>query len=65
MRYSFAMAAARAGKPFFCEERIAVSADEVKRMWRAAEGAGVVRYFNHSYRRYPSVCWDPGSAICC
>ena len=50
-----AIAAADAGKHVFCEEPMALTSDEARRMLAAAERAGVVHYVNHNYRRAPAV----------
>lgn len=50
-----AVAAAEAGKHIFCEKPFAVSVDDAKAMYDAAEAAGVVHYVNHNYRRCPAV----------
>jgi len=52
-----AIAAAEAGKQIFCEKPIAVSFADAKRMYEAAEKAGVVHYLNHNYRRTPAVAF--------
>ena len=50
-----AVAAARAGKHIFCEKPFAITVDEAKGMYEAAEAAGIVHYLNHNYRRCPAV----------
>jgi len=49
------IAAARAGKHVLCEKPLALSADEAKTMWRAAEDAGVVHATGFNYRFVPAV----------
>ncbi|KPK13198.1 MAG: dehydrogenase [Anaerolineae bacterium SG8_19] len=50
-----AVAAAKAGKHIFCEKPFAITVDEAKGMYEAAEAAGIVHYLNHNYRRCPAV----------
>lgn len=50
-----AIAAAKAGKHIFCEKPLAMSSDQAKEMYEAAEANGVKHYVNHNYRRCPAV----------
>ncbi len=50
-----AIAAAEAGKHIFCEKPFAISVDDAKAMYDAAEKAGIVHYLNHNYRRLPAI----------
>ncbi len=50
-----AIAAAEAGKHIFCEKPFCNNLAQAESMLAAAEGAGVVHYLNHNYRRCPAV----------
>lgn len=50
-----AVAAANAGKHIFCEKPFAITLEEAREMYAAAEAAGIVHYLNHNYRRCPAV----------
>ncbi|MCB8984170.1 MAG: Gfo/Idh/MocA family oxidoreductase [Ardenticatenaceae bacterium] len=50
-----AVAAAKAGKHIFCEKPFAITLEEAREMYEAAEAAGIVHYVNHNYRRCPAV----------
>jgi predicted dehydrogenase len=50
-----AVAAAKAGKHIFCEKPIALSYEQAKEMYEAAEKNGIIHYLNHNYRRCPAV----------
>jgi predicted dehydrogenase len=50
-----AIAAARAGKHIFCEKPMALSYEQAKEMYEAAEKNGIIHYLNHNYRRCPAV----------
>jgi predicted dehydrogenase len=55
LHHEIAMAAAKAGKHIFCEKPIAVSYDQAREMFEAAEENGITHYLNHNYRRCPAV----------
>ena len=55
LHYPIVMAAAHAGKHIFCEKPFAMSVDEARQMYEAAQAAGVVHFINHNYRRVPAV----------
>jgi len=55
VHYEIAMAAIEAGKHIFCEKPIALTYEQAKKMYEAAEKKGVVHYLNHNYRRCPAV----------
>jgi len=55
LHHEIAVAAAEAGKHIFCEKPFALTVQEAKEMYEAAEKAGVVHYLNHNYRRAPAV----------
>ncbi len=55
MHREIAVAAAEAGKHIFCEKPFAITVDDARAMYEAAEAAGVVNYVNHNYRRCPAV----------
>jgi len=55
MHHEVAVAAAKAGKHIFCEKPFAITVEEAREMYEAAEEAGVVHYLNHNYRRCPAV----------
>ena len=55
LHHEIAIEAAKAGKHIFCEKPVALSADHARRMYEAAEKAGVTHYVNHNYRRCPAV----------
>jgi len=55
LHHPMAVAAAQAGKHIFCEKPMAVSFDQAKEMYEAAERNGVKHYLNHNYRRCPAV----------
>jgi len=55
LHHEMAVAAAEAGKHIFCEKPFALTVEEAKEMYEAAEKAGVVHYLNHNYRRAPAV----------
>ena len=50
-----AIAAAKAGKHVLCEKPIAMNAEEARRMWEAAETAGVRHMVAFNYRRVPAI----------
>ncbi|MFF2483465.1 Gfo/Idh/MocA family protein [Paenibacillus sp. NPDC058071] len=50
-----AIAAAKAGKHVLCEKPLAMSAEEAKRMWTAADKAGIVHMICHNYRFVPAI----------
>jgi predicted dehydrogenase len=50
-----AVEAARAGKHLFCEKPLAISLEQAREMYEAAEKAGVRHYLNHNYRRCPAI----------
>jgi predicted dehydrogenase len=50
-----AVAAAKAGKHIFCEKPFAITLEEAREMYEAADAAGIVHYVNHNYRRCPAV----------
>jgi predicted dehydrogenase len=49
------IAAARAGKHVFCEKPLALNAADAKRMWRAADEAGVKHACSFTYRFVPAI----------
>ncbi len=55
LHHEIAIEAAKAGKHIFCEKPIALTHEQAKEMYEAAETAGVVHYLNHNYRRCPAV----------
>jgi predicted dehydrogenase len=55
LHHDIAVAAAQAGKHIFCEKPFAITVDEARGMYEAAEKAGIVHYLNHNYRRAPAV----------
>jgi predicted dehydrogenase len=55
MHREIAIAAAEAGKHIFCEKPFAITVEDARAMYEAAEAAGVVHYVNHNYRRCPAV----------
>jgi predicted dehydrogenase len=55
LHHDVAVAAAKAGKHIFCEKPFALTVEEARSMYDAAEAAGVVHYVNHNYRRCPAV----------
>lgn len=55
MHHAIAVAAAKAGKHIFCEKPFAITVEEAREMYEAAEAAGIVHYLNHNYRRCPAV----------
>jgi len=55
LHHEIALAAAKAGKHIFCEKPVAVSYDQAKEMFEAAEENGITHYLNHNYRRCPAV----------
>ena len=55
LHHDIAVAAAKAGKHIFCEKPFAISVEDAREMYEAAEAAGVVHYVNHNYRRCPAV----------
>jgi len=55
LHHDIAVAAAQGGKHIFCEKPIALTSQEAKAMYEAAESAGVTHYLNHNYRRCPAV----------
>ena len=55
LHHEIAVAAAEAGKHIFCEKPFALTVQEAKEMYEAAEKAGIVHYLNHNYRRAPAV----------
>jgi len=55
LHHDIAVAAAEAGKHIFCEKPVALTADQAKEMYEAAEAHKVVHYLNHNYRRCPAV----------
>ena len=55
LHHRIALAAAQAGKHIFCEKPMAVSFDQAKEMYEAAERNGIKHYLNHNYRRTPAV----------
>jgi predicted dehydrogenase len=50
-----AIAAIEAGKHVFCEKPLAEGVEQAKRMWQAAEAAGIVHGVNFNYRKVPAV----------
>lgn len=55
LHHDIAVAAAKAGKHIFCEKPMALSYEQAKEMYEAAEGNGIKHYLNHNYRRCPAV----------
>ena len=55
LHHEIAVAAAKAGKHIFCEKPIALSSEQAKEMYEAAEKNGIVHYLNHNYRRCPAI----------
>lgn len=55
LHYDIAMAAAKNGKHIFCEKPPALTYEQSKEMYEAAEEAGVVHYINFNYRRCPAI----------
>lgn len=55
LHHDIAMAAAKAGKHIFCEKPMALSYEQAKEMYEAAEENGIKHYLNHNYRRCPAV----------
>ena len=55
LHHDIAVAAAKAGKHIFCEKPIALSYEQAKEMYEAAEENGINHYLNHNYRRCPAV----------
>lgn len=55
LHQEIAIAAAQNGKHIFCEKPITLTYVGAKKMYEAAEEAGVVHYLNHNYRRAPAV----------
>lgn len=49
------IAAARAGKPVFCEKPLASSADEAYALWKAVEATGVVHMCAFMHRSIPAL----------
>jgi predicted dehydrogenase len=55
LHHDSAVEAAKRGKHIFCEKPIAMTYDQSKAMYEAAEKAGVTHFLNHNYRRCPAV----------
>jgi predicted dehydrogenase len=55
LHHDIAVEAAKRGKHIFCEKPIAMTYDQAKAMYEAAEKAGVTHFLNHNYRRCPAV----------
>lgn len=55
LHHDIALAAAKAGKHIFCEKPMALSYEQAKAMYEAAEENGITHYLNHNYRRCPAV----------
>ena len=55
LHHEIAVAAARAGKHIFCEKPMALSYQQAKEMYEAAEKNGIIHYLNHNYRRCPAI----------
>jgi predicted dehydrogenase len=55
LHHEMAVAAAQNGKHIFCEKPIALSYADARKMYEAAEKAGIVHYLNHNYRRTPAI----------
>ena len=55
LHHEIAIEAAKAGKHIFCEKPLAMSYQQAKEMFEAAQKSGVVHYINHNYRRTPAV----------
>jgi predicted dehydrogenase len=55
LHHDIAVEAAKRGKHIFCEKPIAMTYDQSKAMYEAAEKAGVTHFLNHNYRRCPAV----------
>jgi predicted dehydrogenase len=55
LHHDIAVAAAKAGKHIFCEKPMALSYEQAKEMYEAAEENGIKHYLNHNYRRCPAV----------
>lgn len=55
LHHDIAVAAAKAGKHIFCEKPMALSYEQAKEMYEAAEENGINHYLNHNYRRCPAV----------
>ncbi len=55
MHRDIAVAAAQAGKHIFCEKPFAITVEDARAMYEAAEAVGVIHYVNHNYRRCPAV----------
>ena len=49
------IAAARAGKPVFCEKPLASTADEAYRLWQDVQATGVVHMCAFVYRSIPAI----------
>ncbi|HNS40844.1 MAG TPA: Gfo/Idh/MocA family oxidoreductase, partial [Promineifilum sp.] len=55
LHYEMAMAAAEHGKHIFLEKPFAITVEQAREMYAAAQKAGVVHYVNHNYRRVPAI----------
>ncbi len=55
LHHDIAVAAAKAGKHIFCEKPMALSYEQAKKMYEAAEESGIIHYLNHNYRRCPAL----------
>ncbi|MBW2056834.1 MAG: Gfo/Idh/MocA family oxidoreductase [Deltaproteobacteria bacterium] len=55
LHHDIAVEAAKRGKHIFCEKPIALTVEQARSMYEAAEKNGVVHYLNHNYRRCPAV----------
>ncbi|MEE9496617.1 MAG: Gfo/Idh/MocA family oxidoreductase [Desulfobacterales bacterium] len=55
LHHDIAVAAAKAGKHIFCEKPIALSYEQAREMYEAAEENAITHYLNHNYRRCPAV----------
>lgn len=53
--FEIAMAAIQAGKHVYCEKPLALTADEARRMWEAAQAAGVRTVVGFTYLGYPGI----------
>ena len=55
MHMPIAVAAAKSGKHILCEKPISMTADEARKMYEAAEEAGVSHMTAFNYRRVPAI----------
>ncbi|MDP6116434.1 MAG: Gfo/Idh/MocA family oxidoreductase [Planctomycetota bacterium] len=55
LHHEIAVAAAKSGKHIFCEKPMALTYEQAREMYEAAEENGIRHYLNHNYRRCPAV----------